>query len=136
MLGNAILRPIRSTRSSPGWRQRWRYTVMTVDRERLLTRVAELDIDWVEVEPPGGPLRVQRHLTTNAQLCRVINDADLESWRWGGYECVNDFNDDQPIRRNWLTRQLEVDARYAHHPAIGVSWIGAAAFARAVGGRL
>ncbi|HST47606.1 formylglycine-generating enzyme family protein [Jatrophihabitans sp.] len=109
---------------------------MTGSRHGLLPGLADVEIDCVEIDLPGGRARVQRHLVTNALLCRVVNEADLESWQWGGYRCLNDFNDDQPVKRDWLTRRLEVDGRSADHPAVGVSWLGAAAFATAVGGRL
>jgi formylglycine-generating enzyme required for sulfatase activity len=109
---------------------------MAASPARLRPGLADLGIECVEIDFPDGRARVQRHLVTNALLCRVVNEADLESWQWGGYSCLNDFNDDQPVRRNWLTRRLEVDGRWADHPAVGVSWLGAAAFAAAVGGRL
>lgn len=101
----------------------------------MTTRKAAIQMVSDHPIPVGG-IYFNRTAVSNRQFAEICNaNGVLEASGDGGYSIVNLFNPDIPLIRH-RGGTLEVRDGFEEHPVVGVTWHGAQACARLMGGRL
>lgn len=112
-------------------------SVVEIPRPRQTLRRRSVRPDLVRLDDisPGHSGYLTASPVTNAQLLSFLNSAYRRAPAKDFRLLINLTNPNLPIRSRDRSGFTCPEA-YLRHPAVGVTWLGAARFARALGGRL